>query len=336
MGSVLDINKRDKVQLRVQHPALCSLPASPGSYESISSDISNYKDGLYAPTFGRGEGSPAYAIAWREASLGSSASAYSLLGDYKRHLISDAIFPELTWFLSLATSTGSRHGQEQVQTVVKDCVRFLCLLYAVWLLVVCFLGIVSQRIWLTTLHQSVLFLLPIPSFALSAICLISAVRTWPSLHSVPASPPPIISPRATDSTMLWPAEQSMEAASFACEDFTKQSERTKSSPLHAAARCTCSVILLWFRHEVYLLFSSLVGGVSVFCITVLDSVLSSVLGPGDILVYSFWRSRQVGALVVTALFMVGSVALTVGCTLGVLWLWTAATISGLLRVVQYL
>ena len=66
-----------------------------------------------------------------------------------------------------------------------------------------------------------------------------------------------------------------------------------------------------------------------FCVTSVDAVLGSVLGPGDILVYTGWRTRRVSGAAAGVLFMAGSAVLIVGCLVGLLWAWTLAVVSWL-------
>ena len=317
--------------------AVHSPPGFSSSYQVDTSDTCSLNDDACASMLERScsEAIVSFTAAtsplsWPEHSPGSSSPAISLLGGEGKQFSLLAFFPEVAWVLALTTRAGLRTPKRYRAfiTAATDCLKAVCLLVACWFFVAWVMGYALRNSLLTTLHQSVIIVLPIPFYSLALLSFVSAVVAWPRLGAGHKFPPPVISPRA-GLRVKRPAQQDLEAAEFAHESCSGRGAHTVHHPLRAAIRVSKAAFLLWLRHEVYLMVSCLAGGFGMFCVTSIDAMLGSVLGPGDILVYTGWRTRRVSGAAAGVLFLAGSAVLTTGCLLGLLWAWIIAVLSWL-------
>lgn len=320
-----------------QQQAVHSRLSSSSSCQGDTSESSSLSDRLCVSMLASREAvitfSSSASKIWPEGSPGSSTSTISLLGregDGKQQCTPLTFFPEAAWVLAFHHHCRLPKRFRAFRTAVTACLKITCLLCACWFFVAWVMGYTFPSNHLPTLHQAIIVLLPVPFYSLAFLCFVSAVVAWPSLGVAHTFPPPLISPRAAaDLRVKQPSQHDLNAADYVHETYSRRSARPVHRPMHAAARLTRAAVLLYLRHEAYLLISCLAGGFGMFCVTTVDAVLGSMLGPGDVLVYTTWRARRVSGAAASALFLLGSIVLTMGCVLGVSWAWIVAVISWL-------
>jgi hypothetical protein len=332
------------IELGALHQAVQSVPpCSPGSISEASGrSIFSTRGGAYASSVGSREAvatlSSSYIRVYPFGELGSPGSSISIasfLEEKKSMQRCLNFFPEVSWVLGLGSWAGFQHHwpapkrYRAFRAATAECVKLLGLLLCICGFFAWITGFSIKASLLTTLQQSVVFLLPIPFHMPTLLCFVSAVVAWPRLSITSKHKPPVISPRATDLSVQAQAYQELEDGEYVHEPCLRHRITAKHRPLIAAARLTRAAALLWCRHEVYLLVSCLSSGVGLFCATTVDAVLCRLLGPGPVLLYPMGTRVRVSGTAAIVVFSLGSVVLTLGCVVGVFWAWIVAVFAWL-------